>query len=151
MRLFNFDGRLYSIVNKVFRASIIRQHDLKFKKGIDFAEDTRFVLSYLKYSSGDIISINKPLYVYNYGTVNSTISKSALIWQNWQSSYEFFVNWLGQNPSKSEKYQLKKLKFRWKISHALAVARADKTFTQKIHHLNPVVLIFAEIAKRFRH
>lgn len=151
LRLFNFDGRLYSVINKVFRASIIRQHDLKFEEGIDFAEDTRFVLNYLKYSSGDIISIPKPLYIYNYGTANSTVSKSSLIWQNWQSSYEFFANWLGQNPSKAEKHQLKRLKLRWRISHALAVARSDKTFTQKIEHLNPAILILAEIAKRFRH
>ena len=150
LKLLNFDGRLYSSVNKIFKASIIKQNQLKFEEGIDFAEDTRFVLNYLKYSSGDIISVPKPLYIYNYGTATSTVSSSSLKWSNWQKSYQFIQNWLGPNPSKAEKYQLKKLKLRWKISHALAVARSDQSFNKKLQHLNPFLLIFAEIAKRLR-
>lgn len=150
LRLFNLDGRLYSSVNKIFRASIIRQHQLQFEEGIDFAEDTRFVLNYLKYAPGDIISIPKPLYIYNYGTTNSTVSKSSIIWRNWQSSYDFFLSWLGQSPTREELKQLSLLKFRWKISHMLAVSRSNLPLIEKLHYLNPFALMFGLIIKRFR-
>ncbi len=150
LSLLNFDGRLYSSVNKIFRADIIRQYQLKFEEGIDFAEDTRFVLNYLKYASGDIISIPKSLYIYNYGTTTSTVAGSSLLWSNWQSSYDFLKKWLGPNPKKSELDQLKKLKLRWKISHALAVARSNQPLPKKLKYIDPVSLILAELAKHFR-
>lgn len=150
LRLMNFDGRLYSSVNKIFKTAIIKQNNLKFEEGIDFAEDTRFVLNYLKYSSGDIISIPKPLYIYNYGTTTSTVSESSLKWSNWQKSHQFIQNWLGPNPKKSELKQLKELKIRWKLSHALAVARSHQSFRKKLQYLNPGLLILAEIAKHLR-
>lgn len=148
--LLNFDGRLYSVINKIFRAEIIHQNQLQFEEGIDFAEDTRFVLNYLKYASGDIISIPKPLYIYNYGTATSTVSSSSILWKNWQASYNFTKNWLGPNPTQSELKQLKKLKLRWKISHALAVARSNQPLVKKLKYLNPAFLALATLAKHFR-
>lgn len=47
--------------NKIYRASILKKYDIKFKKDISLGEDLLFNLEYLKYIDS-IILINKPLY-----------------------------------------------------------------------------------------
>ena len=48
------DGRMYPVFNKIFRAEIVRKNRLTFDETLKFAEDTKFVLDYLKLSSGKI-------------------------------------------------------------------------------------------------
>ena len=112
--LLAIDGRMYSSVNKLYCAKIAKT--LFFDEAVNFAEDTRFVLNYLKKSAGEICFVLEPLYIYNFGTENSTISQTALSWSNWQSSYHFLQNWLGKNPKPSEKFWLHAVHLRWRIS-----------------------------------
>ena len=42
------DGRMYAAINKMFRLSVIKKAKVEFPVGWDFAEDTMFVLRYLK-------------------------------------------------------------------------------------------------------
>lgn len=140
LRLLATDGRLYSSVNKLYRAETIKKHHLQFDETLDFAEDTKFVLDYLDAETGDIRFVLKPYYIYNYGTDTSTVASSALLWKNWQISYVNLEAWLGPHPTASEKHQLSRVHFRWQISHALAVARSKKSFREKCHYLNPLLL-----------
>jgi len=84
------DGRLYASVNKMFRAEIIKKYELKFPTGWDFAEDTNFVLQYLKCAEKEgfdgLKFLAKPYYIYHYGTETSTVASSSLPWRNWQKS-----------------------------------------------------------------
>jgi glycosyltransferase involved in cell wall biosynthesis len=150
LRLLNSDGRMYSVNNKIFRADIIKKNHLRFDEKATFAEDTRFVLDYLKNIEGEIKFIYEPLYVYNFGTETSTVASSSLIWENWISAYEFVKNWVGEPITKEESKNLKKLLTRWKISHALAVARSTKKFGEKTKYLNPFLLIPSQIIVKFR-
>lgn len=115
------DSRLYSSVNKIYHANIIRNNNIYFDEKLNFAEDTKFVLDYLSYASGDIKYILKPAYIYNYGTETSTVKKSSLKWSNWQKSYQNLKAWVGKNPSLSEKFWLKMILLRWRISHHRAI------------------------------
>ena len=150
LRLLNSDGRMYSVNNKIFRADIIKNNHLKFDEKATFAEDTRFVLDYLNNIEGKIEFIYEPLYVYNFGTETSTVTSSSLIWENWESTYDFVKNWVGEPITKEEAKSLKKLRARWKISHALAVARSTKKFSEKTKYLNPFLLIPSQIIVKFR-
>jgi len=150
LRLLNSDGRMYSVNNKIFRADIIKDNHLKFDEKATFAEDTRFVLDYLNNIEGKIEFIYEPLYVYNFGTETSTVTSSSLIWENWESTYDFVKNWVGKPITKEEAKNLKKLRARWKISHALAVARSTKKFSEKTKYLNPFLLIPSQIIVKFR-
>ncbi len=153
LRLLAGDGRLYSSVNKLYRTEIIKKANLKFDETLTFAEDTKFVLDYLDsaektFSTPELAFILKPLYIYNYGTDTSTVASSSLDWKNWQISYYNLEAWLGPHPSPSEKSQLTRVHTRWKISHALAVARSDKSFNEKSQYLNPFLLpVFTLLAK----
>lgn len=150
LRLLNSDGRMYSVNNKIFRADIIKNNHLKFDEKATFAEDTRFVLDYLNNIEGKIEFIYEPLYVYNFGTETSTVTSSSLVWENWESTYDFVKNWVGEPITKEEAKSLKKLRARWKISHALAVARSTKKFSEKTKYLNPILLIPSQIIVKFR-
>lgn len=150
------DGRLYSSVNKLFRKDIIANFDLQFDASLNFAEDTKFVLDYInaiiskcpEYTT--IKMVYEPLYIYNYGTETSTVSKSSLDWKNWRKSYENLNAWLGTKPSLVARWRRFLILCRWKISHALAVARSKKSFRDKCRHENPIVLLGAELIVRIR-
>lgn len=69
-RLLKHDFRLYPVTNKLFRADIIKTHNLAFKTtpasegSPESAESLDFVLSYIKAGKINLyITINKPLYL----------------------------------------------------------------------------------------
>lgn len=144
------DGRLYSSVNKLYHTKIIKDNQIFFPENQYFAEDSKFVLDYLKYASGDIIHIKAPLYIYNYGTQNSTVRKTSLLWENWELQFSQLRSWVGNSPTKTEQSLLKKIRLRWRISHALSVARSNQPFLAKIKYINPIFLLLAEVLKLFR-
>lgn len=115
--LLTIDGRMYSSVNKLYRAEIVKKHKVRFQEDLNFAEDTKFVLDYLKKSTGKISFVLKPLYIYNYGTETSTIKKTGTSWKNWQRSYETLKKWVGKNPSAAEKFWLAAVLARWRVSY----------------------------------
>lgn len=120
--LLAIDGRMYSSVNKLYRASIAKS--LKFDTKLNFAEDTKFVLDYLQKSPGEISFVLEPLYIYNFGTETSTINQSAINWQNWQTSYQNLKSWLGPHPTLRKKFWLHAIHLRWRISYYRSKRRA---------------------------
>lgn len=124
LKLLAKDGRLYACTNKLFRTSVIKDHHLLFDIKLNFAEDTKFVLYYLKYAKGEIAHTTEPLYVYNFGTDTSTIRSTATVWQNWQTQYKDLKTWLGKHPTLSEKFWLHVVYLRWHISYLRSKRRA---------------------------
>ena len=121
--LLAIDGRIYSSVNKLYKADIAK--NLKFDESINFAEDTKFVLNYLKaVKSANINFVLEPLYIYNYGTETSTISSAATNWHNWQAQYKDLKTWLGKIPTLKEKFWLHLVYLRWHISYLRSKRRS---------------------------
>ena len=153
------DGRMYAAINKMFRLSVIKKAKVEFPVGWDFAEDTMFVLRYLKAAEGAgfnrIGMVLKANYIYNYGTETSTVASSSMKFSNWQKSFQNITKWV---EDKNDSAEIKKLKRKWlrklylrfKISHALAVARSAMPLTKKWKYLNPVVLPLASLAAKIR-
>lgn len=114
--LLAIDGRLYSSVNKLYHTKIART--IQFDKSLNFAEDTKFVLDYLKKTkSTNIKFVLEPLYIYNYGTETSTIRSAAVDWKNWQRQYKDLKIWLGKKPSLRERFWLSLVYARWHVSY----------------------------------
>jgi putative glycosyltransferase len=153
------DGRMYAAINKMFRLSVIKKAKVEFPVGWDFAEDTMFVLRYLKAAEeagfNRIGMVLKANYIYNYGTETSTVASSSMKFSNWQKSFQNIATWA---EDKNDSAEIKKLKQKWlkklylrfKISHALAVARSAMPLTKKWKYLNPVVLPLASLAAKIR-
>lgn len=153
------DGRMYAAINKMFRLSVIKKAKVEFPVGWDFAEDTMFVLRYLKAAEeagfNRIGMVLKANYIYNYGTETSTVASSSMKFSNWQKSFQNIATW---TEDKNDSAEIKKLKRKWlrklylrfKISHALAVARSAMPLTKKWKYLNPLVLPFASLAAKIR-
>ena len=120
--LLAIDGRMYSSVNKLYRAKIATK--LRFDTKLNFAEDTKFVLDYLAKASGDPVFVLSPLYIYNFGTETSTINSTAIQWKNWQTAYQNLKSWLGPNSSIREKFWLHLVHLRWYISFLRSKRRA---------------------------
>ena len=153
------DGRMYAAINKMFRLSVIKKAKVEFPVGWDFAEDTMFVLRYLKAAEESgfnrIGMTLKANYIYNYGTETSTVASSSMKFSNWQKSFQNITKWVEDKKDSAEIKKLKqkwlrKLYLRFKISHALAVARSAMPLTKKWKYLNPVVLPLASLAAKIR-
>lgn len=123
--LLAMDGRMYWCVNKLFHANIAKK--CHFDKSLNFGEDTKFVLDYLKKSKGEITFVLEPLLLYNFGTETSTINKTATIWQNWQRQYKDLKSWLGDHPSLRERFWLSLVYARWHISYYRSKKRAKQS------------------------
>ena len=138
---------------------MIKKAKVEFPVGWDFAEDTMFVLRYLKAAEeagfNRIGIVLKANYIYNYGTETSTVASSSMKFNNWQKSFQNITKWA---EDKNDSEEIKKLKQRWlkklylrfRISHALAVARSAMPLTKKWKYLNPVVLPLASLAAKIR-
>gem|GEM_PF-331434 len=154
LRLLATDGRLYAVNNKIFRKNIIDHFDLKFDEKVNFAEDTKFVLDYLKVANKVKYSrlefITEPLYNYHYGTENSVVKTTSLSWGNWQKSFNSLTKWTGKHPTKDEEKMLRRVLLRWKISHVLAVARSNQSFSHKLQHTNFFALLPALLIVKIR-
>ncbi len=154
--LMRIDGRMYGAVTKLFRRDIIEKHDLHFDTEMNFAEDTKFVLDYIAAArsaykkNAKIEFIYDPLYIYNYGTETSTVSKSALKWENWQKSYAHLKAWSKKQNSQKARHRRHIVRLRWRISHALAVGRANIPMQEKKKYANSLEIFFANILLRFR-
>ena len=153
------DGRMYAAINKMFRLSVIKTAKVEFPVGWDFAEDTMFVLRYLKAAEeagfNRIGMVLKANYIYNYGTETSTVASSSMKFSNWQKSFQNITKWAedkkdSEEIKKLKQKWLKKLYLRFKISHALAVARSAMPLTKKWKYLNPVILPLASLAAKIR-
>lgn len=153
------DGRMYAAINKMFRLSVIKKAKVEFPVGWDFAEDTMFVLRYLKAAEeagfNRIGMVLKANYIYNYGTETSTVAISSMKFSNWQKSFQNITKWVEDKNDSAEVKKLKqkwlrKLYLRFKISHALAVARSAMPLTKKWKYLNPLVLPLASLAAKIR-
>ncbi len=120
------DGRMYGVINKLFRTKIVQENKLEFEVGRTFAEDTNFVLDYLRYAPGEFSFILEPLYIYNYGTETSTVKKSATEWKNWQESYDYLKKWVKDTDGLSlrSRILLQLVKARWRVSHLRSKRRA---------------------------
>ena len=123
--LLAFDGRMYWSVNKLYKTSIAKK--CKFDESINFAEDTKFVLDYLKKSAGEIAFVLKPLYIYNFGTETSTVRSAATKWENWKRQYRNLKTWLGPHPSPIEFFWLHAVRLRWRISLVRSRRRAKQS------------------------
>ena len=153
------DGRMYAAINKMFRLSVIKKAKVEFPVGWDFAEDTMFVLRYLKAAEeagfNRIGMVLKANYIYNYGTETSTVASSSMKFSNWQKSFQNITKWVEDKKDSAEIKKLKqkwlrKLYLRFKIAHALAVARSAMPLTKKWKYLNPLVLPLASLAAKIR-
>lgn len=154
--LMRVDGRMYSAVTKMYRRDILIKSGLEFDTTMDFAEDTKFVLDYVaaaqSYNSeaDEIHFIYEPLYLYNYGTDTSTVAKSALKWQNWKKSYQELKKWSKKGSGKRITVRRGAVLTRWRVSHALAVARANMPRSEKRKYANPIELFFASLLLKVR-
>ena len=125
LRLLTLDGRLYSVDNKLFIADIAKKYS--FDPSLNFAEDTKFVLNYLRYIDANISFVLEPLYIYNFGSETSIVNQSSTKWENWQKSYDDLKTWAGTDLTAKEKFWLKAVLLRWKISYQRSKARAKKS------------------------
>ena len=107
---------MYPAFNKIFDAEVVRKYNLRFDENMNYGEDTKFVLDYLKRKDGEVRFVLEPLYIYNVGTETSTAKKTMGIWRNWQKCYKNLKKWTGRKTGFGEKVLLRLIYLKWRAS-----------------------------------
>lgn len=109
------DGRLYPVFNKIFKGDIVRGGNIRFDETLKFAEDTKFVLDYLRRANGEISFVLEPLYIYNYGTSTSSVKGLEGNWKNWERAFNNLKKWVG-TADLTQKFLLRVIRIKWRLS-----------------------------------
>ena len=124
------DGTLYNLWNKLLRADIIKQNNLRFREDLRFGEDVIFALEYMEFVSR-IDIIPEVTYRYQVGSSTSVFSKSSLVPEYRQENDRAIVKFVGQNPAPDEFALLQWVRWRWLMSYWSLVAASDKSLKEK--------------------
>ena len=131
LRSLGTNGLLYNLWNKLFRADIIRQNDLRFREDLRFGEDLLFSLDYFKHTK-TIAIIPEITYNYQTNSKTSVFSSSSLVPEYRIANDKAIIIFAGDNPSKIERDLLQWLRWRWLISYWSLVAGSDKKLSEKL-------------------
>lgn len=122
LKLFNF------ITNKCYRASIIRENNIRFDETIHIAEDMKFNVEYLNCSKGLLGVINKPLYHYvKHGiSLSSTYYDGSI--EAVKSSYKMLLEYTVNQPGVTvdDVYVIKSIYLMDWVSRLCALLDDDK-------------------------
>lgn len=139
LRLLGLDGRLYQVWNKIYRADIIKQHELQFQPGINFGEDLLFNLDYFAQMRNHIRFINKALYVYQQDLDQGTFSKSSLVYANRLQNYHALQQFLSSEPDTEPKISLLHwIKYNWIYSHLLAIGLSKMKYSARVSAIQEI-------------
>ena len=124
------NGTLYNLWNKLFRADIIQQNNLRFREDLKFGEDLLFSLDYFKYISSLQI-ISDITYCYQTNSSNSIFASSSIVPKFREINDEAVVDFSEKTKS-DDQNNLTWLRWRWLMSYWSLVASCNKPFLQKI-------------------
>ncbi len=131
LRSLGNSGVLYNLWNKLFRADIIRDNNIRFREDLKFGEDLLFYLEYVKYIKSISFTPNVT-YHYLTNSPTSVFSSSALIPEYRVVNDRAIIQFAGDKPSEPELNLLNWLRWRWLISYWSIVANSKKSFTKKL-------------------
>lgn len=145
LRSLGTDGTLYNLWNKLFRADIIRSHNLRFREDLRFGEDVLFSLEYFKHvrSLGIISDVT---YHYQTNSKTSVFSSSSIIPEYREENDKAIVAFVGDNSPEVEYNLLQWLRWRWLMSYWSLVAGSNKKLGEKfqlIKAFQPEKLVLA--------
>ena len=123
-------GTLYNLWNKLFRASIVREHNLRFREDLWFGEDLVFALNYLEHAKRvDIIPDITYCYLTNVG--DSVVSRSSLVPEYRIANDEEIVKFAEDNLDNESRDLLNWLRRRWVMSFWIIVSGSGKSLPEK--------------------
>jgi glycosyltransferase involved in cell wall biosynthesis len=139
VRSIGTDGRLYNLWNKLFRADIIREHDLTFREDIRFGEDIIFTLHYLRFAR-KISFIPDLTYNYLSGGVSSVFSGSSIVPDYRIVNDQELTSFAGaeRGPELDDLYHW--VRWRWLFSYWSMVAKANIPREEKLRLIRAIPL-----------
>lgn len=108
------NGLLYSPCNKIYRAAIIKQHQIHFPKKVNYGEDLIFNLDYMKHIDS-IFYIREPLYLYRLSNTGLS-SHSSEEFKDRTIMYRKLKQFMGPKIYFVDRFVLIAVNIRWKIS-----------------------------------
>lgn len=142
------DGVMYSLWNKLFRGSIIRNNELHFREDIRFGEDLIFAFHYMGFMKR-LDLIPNVTYIYKVGSEGSLFNVSALDYKYRHINDEELSLFVANIPdSKNIRRLTSRVRRRWNISYWRLIAGSSLSYREKIQRLygfnklNPYIALF---------
>lgn len=144
------DGRLYNLWNKLFRADIIKEHNLTFREDIRFGEDLIFGLQYLRYTK-KMTLIPDITYEYLSNSPTSVFGGSSLVPEYRQVNDQELAAYAGEDRSDKLDDLFHWVRWRWLLSYWSAVAGSALTRKEKLRLVSSIPSVKYVVAKSSRH
>lgn len=130
LRLVGFDGRLYQVYNKIYRAKVIQKNALRFRENLNFGEDLTFNLDYLSHAKS-LSFIYSPLYFYVQDVENGLFAQSSLDFSARLKNFRAIEKFAQKSRSPATRDYLSWIKFYWLFSLALSIKSAQISAHEK--------------------
>ena len=138
IRLMGNDSRLYNPINKIFRASIIKEHNLRYLEDLDYGEDFVFNLGYLKHTDR-IAFVYEPFYIYLLNPATGTSSRSSLVYENRQRCYQYLLEFASGSSNQALPDLLTWIKLQWLYGYATAISGSHLNRQDKLENLRRAI------------
>lgn len=127
----------YSACNKVFKAEIIKNNNVKFPVGMKFAEDMTFVYEYVKHIDS-FKFVNEKLYYYymNESSASLVVSKS---FETFKSTYIIKAEFFKAVNADSEIYDKLQLNYLMDSVSSIVVAVESLGFFEALQYIKSIV------------
>lgn len=138
IRSIGTDGKLYNLWNKLFRADIIHENNLKFREDLRFGEDLVFSLEYFKHMSGNLVVIPDITYRYRSSSKVGVFSKSSLMPEYRHANNEALEEFVGKNRDPELDDWFYWVKWRWLLSYWKFVVASSLEYKEKLRLIKEV-------------
>lgn len=129
LRSLGSSGTLYNLWNKLFRADIIRENNLRFREDLRFGEDVLFSLEYFKHIHS-LATIPDITYHYLTNSKTSVFASSSINPEYRIANDEAVVSFV-EHPNAVEYDLLQWLRWRWLMSYWSFVAASHNPSKKK--------------------
>lgn len=150
LRSIGNDGRLYNLWNKLFRADIIREHNLTFREDLRFGEDLVFGLQYLRYARS-LSLIPDITYEYLSNSATSVFGASSLVPEYREVNDQELAAFAGEDRSQELDDLFHWVRWRWLLSYWSAIAGSSLPRKEKLRLVSSIPSAKYVVAKSSRH
>ena len=126
------DGRMYNLWNKIYRAEIIKNHQLQLREDLRFGEDLLFNFAFLNHTKNIEFISGSGYYIYEEDSPTSIVGGSKLDYNFRKENLRGLDNLSEGLDDEYSQDLVNFVRWRWLVSYTLALCGSKKSAREQI-------------------
>ena len=126
------DGRMYNLWNKIYRAEIIKNHQMQLREDLRFGEDLLFNFAFLNHAQNIEFISGDGYYIYEEDSPTSIVGGSKLNYNFRKENLRGLDDFAEDLDDEYSQDLVNFVRWRWLVSYALALCGSKKTVREQI-------------------